>query len=43
MTKNPFTPGLPIDPKQFVGRKEELQIFARSLEQAIYAAKCSMP
>ena len=36
MTKNPFTPGLPINPKQFVGRKEEIQIFVQSLEQSFY-------
>src|SRR3972149_8097764 len=36
MTKNPFTPGLPIDPKQFVGRKEELRIFQQSLEQCTH-------
>jgi hypothetical protein len=36
MTKNPFTPGLPIDPRQFVGRKEELRIFEQSLTQCSY-------
>lgn len=36
MTRNPFTPGLPINPKQFVGRKEEIQVFVQSLEQSFY-------
>lgn len=36
MSKNPFTPGLPIDPKEFVGRKEEIKIFSQSLEQSFY-------
>src|SRR5208337_518286 len=36
MTRNPFTPGLPIDPKQFVGRKEEIRLFQQSLEQCSY-------
>jgi len=36
MVKNPFTPGLPIDPKQFVGRNEEIQTFVKSLEQSFY-------
>jgi len=36
MSRNPFTPGLPIDPKQFVGRKDEIKIFSQSLEQSFY-------
>jgi len=36
MTRNPFTPGLPINPGQFVGRKGELQVFVQSLEQSFY-------
>jgi hypothetical protein len=35
-TRNPFTPGLPINPKQFVGRKEEIRLFEQSLGQAFY-------
>ena len=34
MTKNPFTPGLTIEPKRFVGRKEEIKLFEESLKQA---------
>jgi len=36
MRKNPFTPGLPADPEQFVGRKNEIRIFTQSLEQSFY-------
>lgn len=36
MTRNPFTPGLPINPNQFVGRKEEIKIFLQSLDQSFY-------
>jgi DNA replication protein DnaC len=32
MTKNPFNPGRPVDPKYSWGRKKELETFRRYLE-----------
>lgn len=36
MTRNPFTPTLPIDPEKFVGRKDEIKAFLLSLRQSHY-------